>query len=90
MDSITTAATALSATAQSVFAVLAKRRRARFRSIADQLAGGGSKPAREELLRAVEELKSKGFVREKSAPIDDWKTLYLSADGLRAVRKHAV
>lgn len=71
----------------SVFKTIAEKRTVQFKDIRDLLPKTlGAVPTESELKQAVATLKEADLIKERPAPIDDFATYYVTADGLNVQR----
>ncbi len=52
-----------------------------------QSGTSGTTVGREAVFDSLRQLKNMGLIEEMSAPVPEWTTYYVTADGLRASRK---
>ena len=69
---------------QQVFKEVAKRRQVNLK---DLLVSLPTKMTREVVSESLNELEQVGLIKEESASLEDFKTLYVTAEGLQAERQ---
>lgn len=72
---------------QSVFKQIANNRSVQFKDLKSELQSSGTDVKSEAIENAVTVLKDADLIKESTAPIKDFNTYYVTADGLSVGRK---
>src|SRR5712664_1614303 len=74
-------------TVRDVFRTVVQKRRIRFNDLAKLVHGTTSPVSKEEVQHVLDDLRAANLIEAEPAPVQDFQTYYITADGLMAARE---